>query len=876
MNWWGRLFRKNQVERELDAELRDHIERAVAENLRKGMNESEARRAARLTLGGLEQTKEECREARGTLWLENILQDIRYAFRTLRKNRGFAAAAICTLALGIGANTAMFDVINGVLLRPLPYKDPGRLVEVSPAVRTGQLWSFAYPEYRDVALQSRSFQSIAAWRDRGANLSAPGNPAFLPVLQVSASFLDVLGIRPILGRSFDSEEDRRGASPVAILSYSFWRERFGGQRNAIGSRIVLDGKGYTVIGILPAGFRFIQSGAVLIPIGQVDEIWKHGREHFLPISAIARLKAGINLHQANAELSMIGERLARAYPTTDANFTFRALPLKKQFVGNVGPILLLLGGAVGLVLLIACVNVANLFLARSTSREREFALRAALGAGRWRLARQLFTESLLLSFAGGAAGLLIAAAGTRWAIAHLPQWLPRTNDISLDVRVLLFAIGASLISGIAFGLAPVFRKGSSLEAALREGARGSSGGVRQVQGVFVIAELALAFLLLAGTGLMLRTILQLSSVSPGFDPHNVLTMAVALPAQDAKSPALTRSGFRRILSRVQNTPGVEAAALDSLVPMTGDSQSIAYWTTAAAKPPHNAPRAICYTPTPGYLKTMRIPLLRGRFFTKQDRLGSPPVIVIDETLARKLFPDSDPVGKELSVQFWGKARIVGVVAAIKHHTLDEDAYAPPQPAVYVPFFQFPDSLMPLTATGMNLLVRTSISPLSVLQAVKKSAVGPAGDAPVRDAMSMEQLIGYSIVQRKGIAFLLAIFAGIALALAAIGIYSVISYSMSRRVQEIGIRMALGAQPRQVLRLVLGQGLRMLAIGIALGLAVSFAVTRLLSKLLFDVAPDDPLTFAVVVLALGAIALLAVYFPARRAARLDPMLALRHE
>ncbi len=876
MNWFRRLLRKKRVEHDLEAELRYHFDRSVAENIRKGMNEAEAFRRARLEFGDLEQMKDECRDVRGTLWIEHTLQDIRYAWRTLGKNRGFVLAAICTLALGIGANTAIFDVINGVILRPLPYRDPSRLVDVESRRVQGGLWSFSYPEYLDCARQSRGFQSIAAWRNRGANLSAPGEPEFLTIRQVSASFLQVLGVQPILGRSFTAEEDQRGAAPVAIIDYSLWQQRFGGRREAIGSRLVLNGNGYTVVGVLPAGFRFFGDRHIFTPIGQNDEIGMQKRDMHDGIQAIARLELRVDLQRANAELRVTGQRLAQAYPATDGDFIFRAIPLKEQIVGNAGSTLFLLGGAVGFVLLIACVNVANLFLARSVSRERELALRAALGAGRWRLIRQLLTESLLLSFAGGAAGLLIAAAGTRWAVAHLPGWLPRTDEISIAGRVLLFTLGLSVLSGIVFGIAPAFRQQLNPAAVLRQGGRGSGQGIRRMQGAFVVAELALAFVLLAGAGLMIRTVLQLWGVSPGFDPKNLLTMTVALPPKDVKNAALIRSGWQQTLDRVRDIPGVEAAALDSIVPLSGDAQVIEYWATTEAEPPKNAPGAFLFTPTPDYLQAMKIPLLRGRFFTQEDRVGSAVVVVIDETLAKRLFPGEAPVGHELSVQWLGKARIVGVVGAIKHRTLDEDASAAPEPAIYVPLFQFPDTFMQMTPTGMSLLVRSSVNPLAVLQAVKKSVVGPARDAPVRDVATMEQNIEDSIAQRRGIAFLLAIFAALALTLSGIGIYSVISYAMSQRVQEIGIRMALGAQPGQVLRLVLMQGARMIAAGVAIGLAGAFAVMRSLAKLLFGVRSADPATFAAVAVALCCIALLAVYFPARRAARIDPAVALRHE
>jgi predicted permease len=870
------MLRRSKGEIDLNDELQDYVARQTEVYLGRGLPPQQARIAALRDVDGLEQVKEECRDARGTPWIETTLQDVRYAWRTLCRTPGFTAAAICALALGIGANTAIFDVINGVILRPLPYLDPNRLVSIEQLRVPGGIWSFSYPDYVDCASQIRSFHSMAAWRNRGVNLTAPGEPEFLPTRQVSASFLRVLGIQPLLGRNFTVEEDQPGAAPVVIITHSLWQQRFGGRREAVGSRIVLNGKGYTVVGILPAGFQFRDDRPLLTPIGQNDEIGMRKRDFHAGIQAIARLAADIDLHNANAELGVIGERLATVYPATNKNFTFHATPLKEELVGNAGSTLFLLGGAVGMVLLIACVNVANLFLARSVSREREFAVRAALGAGRLRLIRQLLTESLLLSLLSGMAGLLVAATGTRLVIANLPGWLPRTGEIMIDARVMMFTLGASVLSGIAFGLVPSLRQQVDLEASLKQGSHGSGRGVRKAQSAFVIAELALSFVLLTGAGLMMRTILQLWNVPLGFDPRNLLTMNTALPPKDLKDPSIIRKGWEQTLDRVRSTAGVQAAALDSIVPLSGDTQNIAYWTTNEIQPPKNALSAFLFTPTPGYLQTMRIPLLQGRFFTQQDRLGSEPVIVIDETLATRHFSQQNPLGQELSVQWLGKARIVGVVGAIKHNNLDESVHQAPRPAIYLPFFQIPDSFMQMTTAGMSLLVRSSRNPVSMLQAVKNSAVGPARDAPVRDMATMEQIIAFSMGRRRGIAVLLGVFAVVAWLLSAVGIYSVVSYATSLRVREIGIRMALGAQPGQVVRFVMSLGVRMIAAGVLLGIAGSLAATRLLVKLLFGVTPADPATLAAAAAALCCVALLAILFPARRSTRVDPVLTLRDE
>ncbi|MGH9612991.1 MAG: ADOP family duplicated permease, partial [Bryobacteraceae bacterium] len=606
----------------LDSELRFHFERVVSSNIANGMSEDEARRAARLQFGGLEQVKEDCRDARGTAWLESLLQDLKFAFRTLRKSPGFAIAAICTLALGIGANTAIFTVINGVILRALPYPDPARLVAVEAIVKPSGGWSFSYADFLDCAQATRTLQSIAAYRYHGANLTAPGNPEYIPLLQVSAAFFPMLGVKPLLGRTFSLEEDRVGAAPVAIIGYSLWHQRFGTRADVVGSRLTLNGKSYTVVGVLPRSFRFPGDRQIFTPIGSDLEPVASGRDFHPAIQAIGRLKPGVTFAQTATEMNLIGDRLAREYPKTDAGRTIAAKPLKQNMVGDIRSTLLLLAGAVGLVLLIACANVANLFLARSLARAREFAIRTALGAGRARLIRQLLTESVLLGLAGGAAGFLLAAVGTHWALTLLPEWLPRAEEISLDLRVLLFTLAASVVTGILFGLAPSIRRRPHSDRGLQAGARGTARGILRLQSGFVVAEIGLALVLLSGAGLMMRTIVSLWSINLGFDVHHLLVMTVGLSPKVVHDPKLIRGAWRDILQRVEATPGVEAAAVDSLVPVSGGSDRFQYWTGPETEPPKDAPMAMLYTPTPDYLRTMKIPLLRGRFFTSQDRLGT--------------------------------------------------------------------------------------------------------------------------------------------------------------------------------------------------------------------------------------------------------------
>ncbi len=528
MNWFRRLILKKRLKAQLQRELQDHLERQIADYVHSGMSEGEARRKARLTFGGLEQVKEECRDARRTRWLESTLQDMRFAARTLRKNPGFALAAISTLALGIGANTAIFSVINGVILRPLPYKDPGRLVAVEEQLRTGGNFAFSYPDFLDVQRAVKSFQGIAAYRNSGLNITSPGEPAYINSRQVSAGFLSVLGIKPVLGREFRPEEDQRNAAPVAMIGYSLWQERFGGNAKAIGATLVAGGRGYTVVGILPANFRFNGERPMLTPIGQNDTISTQKRDMYSGTEAVGRLKPGVTVERANAELKAIGWRLAREYPDTNSRTTFGAEPLKKQVVGDIGPTLFLLAGAVGLVLLIACANVANLFLARSLSRTREFAIRAAIGAGQGRLLRQLLTESVLLGLIGGIAGVLLAAATTGWSLRHLPDWLPRTDDVRLDGRVLLFAVAISILTGIIFGLVPAMRQRFDLETGLRQGSRGTSPGVRRLQSSLVVP---------AGVGLTHRL---------GADDANVLQRPDSVRSQSGarRSVAAMRSRAR--------------------------------------------------------------------------------------------------------------------------------------------------------------------------------------------------------------------------------------------------------------------------------------------------------------------------------------------
>jgi putative ABC transport system permease protein len=878
MDWFRRLWRKQNLERQLDSELRFHFERRVADNRQRGMSEDDARRAARLELGGLDEAKEACRDARGTAWVDTTIQDLRFAARTLRKNPGYAVAAILTLALGIGANTAIFSVIDGVVLRPLAYPEPQRLVALDePTEPLPVDRSFAYQDFVDCARQAHSFAAIAAWRNLGASLTSPGAPEYVNRREVSASYFSVLGVRMALGRGFLPAENQIGAPPVAILSDSMWRNRFGASPRAIGARLVLGGVGYTVVGVLPPDFRFFGNRKIYTPIGQDGDVSMMARAAHPGIYGIARLKNGVTASQAGAELRLIASRLAKQYPATDAGRTFGIEPLKQAVIGDAGATLYLLAGAVALVLLIACANVANLVLARSVSRGREFAIRAALGASGGRVLRQVITEGLLLGLAGGAAGIAAAWLGMRVILRYLPDALPRANGVALDGRVLLFTLAVSLLTGLVFGLAPRIRAAARLDTTLREASRGNTSPFRGVQHGLVAAEVALAVVLLVGSGLMLRTIAGLWAVNPGFDISNLTVMEVGLAPDVTSEAARVLPAWQQMIRDVEAVPGVEGAALNTILPLRGDDNAIGYWTTPQPPPVDKMPQAMLYTPTVDYFRTMRIRLLAGRLFDTHDTVHSQPVAIVDQLLARRAFPGENPIGREITLRGLAKARVVGIVAHVKHWGLGEDPHHDATEELYFPFEQIPTMSMPtLAVRGMALVIRTSVSPLAVLDRLKQSVLGPGGDQPAHDVETMDEIVADSLARRRLFLMLLGVFASAALLLAAMGIYGVVSYSIGRRTQEIGIRSALGATTRQILGLLMRQGMTMVLAGVAAGALASLGLMRLMRSMLFGVGPGDPLTMAVVLAALCGIGALAIYIPARRGARVDPTTALRYE
>ncbi|MGC1106331.1 MAG: ABC transporter permease, partial [Candidatus Acidiferrales bacterium] len=817
--------------------------------------------------------------------MSTLLQDMRYALRMLAKSPGFLAIAILTLALGIGANTALFSVVNGVLLNPLPYPQPEQLAALYSRTTEFSRSSISYPNFLDWQRDNRTFARLAAYRGDNFNLTGTGEPERVRAEMVNADFFPVLGVQPLIGRTFTTQDDHAGAAPVVLLSEGLWRRKFGASPRILGQSISLNATAYTVIGIIPASFYFqgnnFRLSDVYVPLGQWTDATFLNRRVGMGMDSVGRLKPGVTLAQAREDMAGIAENLAKTYPDADKGSGITILPLKQDMVGDVAPLLYVLLGAVGFVLLIACVNIANLLLARSTGRTREFAIRAALGASRGRVVRQLLTESVLLAVAGGILGLLLAAWGTKAAIRVLPQALPRSGSVGLDAHVLFFTLGVSILAGIFFGLAPAFRASrSNLQETLKEGGRGSSGSRHRMQGVFVIAETALALILLVGAGLMIRSLGRLSTVDPGFNPRNMLTFAVEFPPSVASAPAEeVRNGLRQLDAALAAVPGVEYVSESvGSEPLQGDSE-VPFWLEGHPKPSSDADMnwALFYLAGPDYLKAMGTPLERGRFVNAQDTLQSPAVMVIDEAFARKFFPHEDPIGKRVNLGILGvEAEIVGITGHVKQWGLDTDSQSPVQAQFYFPLMQVPDKFMPLLSKGVSFVARTKGSPSALTPAIRHAVEQVNSQQVMFDTETMEDIISDSLAARRFSMILLGVFAALALILACVGIYGVISYLVGQRTHEIGVRMALGAQRRDVLRLLLGQGAKMALIGVAIGIVTALALTRLMRSQLFGVSAHDPLTFAGVAILLTLVALFACYIPARRAMKVDPIVALRYE
>ena len=815
-----------------------------------------------------------------------LLQDIRYALRMLAKNPGFTIIAVLTLALGIGANTAIFSVVNGVLLRPLPYPEPDRLVALSEKTANFESSSISYPNFLDWQRQNTSFSAMAAYRQDDYSLTGKGETERVRVGMISHGFFEILGIRPVLGRLFTGEEDRLGTSKVALIGGGLWERKFGSSPDVLGKTLTINGDGYTVVGIIPRNFRldgvnFDEIKDVYVPIGQYTDPLFQRRDVHEGMRAIARLKPGVTLAAARSDMDRIANGLAAAYPDADKGAGIRTLLLRESIVREVKAFLLLLLGAVGFVLLIACVNVANLQLSRATTRAREFAVRASLGATQSRVIRQLLTESILLALAGGALGLCLAAWGTQAAIRLVPETLPRSQEIGLDGRVLIFTLLASVVAGILFGLAPALKTSQpNLQDTLRESGRGGSGARNRAQGVFVAIEMAMALVLLIGAGLMVRSLVDLWNVKPGFDPHGVLTFGVAMSPSLGATPASSRAAIRSLEEQLKNVPGVEAVApATGALPMYGDDE-LPFWPADQPQPANESEmhQSLFYITQPGYLKAMGISLLRGRFLNADDNETSPAVVVIDEDFAREYFPNQDPIGKRIRVGILElDPQIVGIVRHVKHWGLgvDGDAEHPIRAQAYLPLIQLPDRFW-TGAPAAEVVVRTKGSPAALLPAIRDAVRKLNAENVVYDAKPMEEIVNNSLAGQRFSMILLSAFAVIALLLSSIGIYGVLSYAVAQRTREIGIRIALGAQRSVVLRLTLGEGMRMALVGVGIGVGLALGLTRLMASQLYGVSVTDPVTFTGVAIILIGVALFACYIPARRAMSVDPMVALRYE
>ena len=813
--------------------------------------------------------------------MQTLWQDVRYALRMLRKSPGFTAVAVLTLALGIGANTALFTVVNGVLLNPLAYPHSGQLVAIYENTPSFNHAPIAYPNFLDWQRDTQTFSSMAIYRNEDYNFTGTGQGERLSGCMISAGFFSTLGVKPILGRAFRADDDEVGAAPVVILGGGFWKRRFGSSPGILGKPVVLNGASYTVVGVIPASFAFYgEDRDVYTPIGQWNDPSFRDRRIDMSAHAVGRLKPGVTLAQAKADMDSIARNLAAAYPEADKAVGITVLSLKQDIVGNVQPFLVVLLAAVGFLLLIACANVANLLLARSMGRSHEFAIRAALGASHARVIRQLLTESILLSGAGGALGLLLAFWGTKVVLGTLPGALPRASEVSLDSRVLLFTLGVSLFAGILFGLAPALKTSRvNLQEILKENGRGSSGARHRIQGIFVAFEVAMALVLLVGAGLMIRSLAALWRVNPGFNPSHAITFDLSLPASSKVSAAETRARLRQFDEKMRSIPGVEAVSVTlGSRPMIHDS-SLPFWIEGQPKPANDNDmhQAMFYLVEAGFQKAMGITLERGRFVTAQDDEHAPRVIDIDDVFARTYFPQENPIGKRVNfVGFGVQAEIVGVVGHVKQWGLGTDAKSAVEAQFDYPFMQLPEKLMPLVATAVAVVLRTQGDPTAVMGSVRRAVEETDPREVIYGVETMDEVVSNSFAARRLSMILLGVFAALALMLACVGIYGVISYLVGQRTHEIGVRVALGAQRNDILRLILGHGAKMALVGVAIGIAAALGLTRLMANQLFGVSAHDPLTFAAVAILLSLVALLACYIPARRAMRVDPMVALRYE
>jgi putative ABC transport system permease protein len=802
--------------------------------------------------------------------METLLSDIRYGVRSLLKRPGFTAIALIALTLGIGANTAIFSLVNAVLLRPLPFAEPDRLVWMWGNIRNGGSRASVSPlDFLDFRKQNTTFEEFAASFSvpLPLNLTGTGEPERLTAAGVTGNYFQALGAKPALGRTFLLENEKPGSDQVAVLSYGLWQKRFGGDPGIVNRKITLDGKTCEVLGVMPQDFSFPQAAELWVPINfDISPGMKQRKAHFL--RPIGKLKAGVTIAQAQADTDAIARRLEEQYPDTNSGWGLRLVSLREQLVGNTRPTLFILFGAVGFVLLIACANVANLLLVRAAGRQKEIALRTALGAGRFRIVRQMITESVLLALVGGTLGTLLAMWGVDLLVTLSAGSIPPTAHVKIDATVLCFTLLISLLTGVLFGLAPALRTMKlNLSESLKEGGRTPSEGPRRnrTRSVLVVLESAVAVVLLIGAGLLIRSLIRLQNISPGFDAHNVLTMRVDLPGEKYATPETTANFFSQLESHLGGLPGVESVGLVSELPLSGQPNDMPY--TVEGRPPVSIDQAFdddFRRVNRQYFGALRIPLLRGRNFTEQEVHESAKVVIISELLARQVFPNEEPIGKRLIMAMGNQPfEIIGIVGDIRHRALESQ----PAAAMYLPTYETP---------WMNIVIRTKGDPTGLAAAVRREVQGIDPDQPVADVKTMEQWLETAVAAPRYRTALLALFALVALVLASTGIYGVMSYSVTQRTHEIGVRMALGARRLDVLKLVVRQGMTLVVVGVGLGLLGAFALTRVMSTLLFGVTAKDPVTFVAVAALLTLVAFVACYLPARRATKVDPLVALRYE
>ena len=812
--------------------------------------------------------------------METLLQDLKYGIRMLVKNPGFTAIAVIALALGIGATTAIFSVVNAVLLKPLPFVEPSRLLMVyeTNLQRGFNRGTMSYPNFADVRDQNQVFEKMSSYHSGDFILTGRGEPLRLQGAVVNADLFPLLGVKASLGRTFLPDEDKPGSVRVVVLSNRLWRNHFNSDPGVVGSSLVFDGKNFTVVGVMPAGFQFpVQNEPVELwstvagDASGEDPMTSHRGAHYM--NAIARLKPRVTIEQARADLETIAGRLEQQYPDTNSHRGVFIESALESLVADVRLALLVILGAVGCVLLIACANVANLLLARATSRHKEMAIRAALGASRLRVLRQLLTESILLSIAGGSFGLLLALWGTTLLVSIIGDDLPRSADIGIDGRVLGFTLLVSLLTGVVFGLVPALHSSKTdLTESLKEGGRGSTEGSRRntMRGALVIIEVAIAVVLLAGAGLLIQSLLRLQHVNPGFNPKNVLSFSLGLP-EVKYSTQKQIDFFNEIVARIESLPGVQAASAVLPLPLASDRIRITFETEGRSIPRSELPASEYRAVALNYFRTMGIPLLKGRDFDERDTRKATPVIVVNEDFAQRYFPGEDPIGKHIKPGMsngedkpaWRE--IVGIVGSVHHLSLS----AEPTPEYYVPHTQMPFD-------SMTIVARTEGEPRALISAVQREVRALDSELPVYNIKTLEEYLAASVAQPRFNTVLLAIFAGIALVLTAVGLFGVMSYTVRQRTHEIGIRMALGAAETDVLKMVVRQGMTLAGIGMAAGLAGAYFLTRLMTSMLFGIGATDLLTFVAISVVLAIVALGACFVPARRAAKVDPMIALRYE